>query len=163
MRKIVVFVFIFLFVISVSSITGKDKRTVKGVYFEVGTMLYHMQPMLWSAGISMDLTFKNRLYLSPELTLLGSGIETMATPIVMINYKSANMFLGVGFGAMLPFSTQDSDTESTFPVFKINVGFFIGKVKVMIYLLRGSGSDYSEELSQVFGISLGFRLKKKKK
>jgi len=163
MKHAVVSGFIFLLLVLLPSGSVEAQNKTKGAYLEVGSVLFEMQPMLWTLGVSLDLPFKNRVVLSPELSLMGSGVETMATPVIMLNYKGGNFFIGAGVGAMLPFTTQDSDVESTFPVLKLNAGFFIGKVKVTLYILRGSGSDYAEELNEVFGISLGIRLRKHKK
>ncbi len=164
MKKIIVSGLVFILFVSISPIFAAEKTDPlqKQTYLELGSLMYGVSLRIWCLGVSKDFPVKGRMVLSPELTLIGSGLEILATPALTVNFWGKDFFVGAGLGAMFPFILPDSEGGTTFPMLKFQAGLKLGKIKFSFYILRGWNSPYASDLKEVVGISLGIPLKKRK-
>lgn len=138
------------------SLNDSVRRSKKNDYFiEGGTIGYYLFPSLWTAGLSMDLRLKKSLVLTPEATVMGRESFLLGAPALLLNYKTKSFFTGAGIMALMPLRSED--TNVLFPLFKVNVGIQLGKVKLALYTIRSFRSSEHEDLEGVLGISAGFK------
>ncbi len=113
-------------------------------------------PILWMAGLEVDVMFSDFIMLSPELHLYGYKFEFkqfLLTPGVLLNLKVDPLF--VGGGLVKGFVFGEGDSFSSDVALKLNAGFISDTIKLTAYLITDFDSLFKKGM--LVGATFGLR------
>jgi hypothetical protein len=152
--KKVIFMILCLFI--VTSVHASEQLSFS-VNFGVMTFDdFSFDPILWSAGVTVDFHLTELIAIAPEATLYGYKFEFkefLLYPGVMLNITPEQFFVGAGVVKPIWITSGSGTTVSDEFALKIHAGYSGNGIKFTVYLLTDFNNLFS---SNLIGATIGF-------
>ncbi len=140
-----------------SGLVAFDKKSTLGLNFGImDTDRFTFNPLMWTAGVEVDIQVGEYLLLSPEATLVGNGFkfkEFLLFPGVLLNFTPGNFFVGGGLVKGIYIGSGETFVADEFSL-KLNAGLYSRNLKLTAYVITAFDSLFD---GMLVGASLGFR------